>query len=49
LPDWGQVFPEYGMIDVPSKVELDGLAECGHAVVVKIGFGLCVSELVPSN
>jgi hypothetical protein len=38
--DGGEVFPVDGVVDVSSEVELDGLSESRHLVVVEIGFSL---------
>jgi hypothetical protein len=40
LSDGGEVLPIDGVVDVSSEVELDGLAEGGHLVVVEVGLGL---------
>ena len=42
LADGGEILPVDGVVDVSSKVELDGLAECGHFVVVEVGFGVWI-------
>ena len=40
LADRGQVFPIDGVIDMSAQIELDGLSESRHFVVIKVGRGL---------
>lgn len=39
LADGGKVLPIDGVVDMAAQVELDGLGEGRHFVVVKVGLG----------